>query len=299
MDSVALACLFLRGLTPSLAAPRGCWPLVWQEFRRVPGDRKSQVDVLRAKNLPEVASLLMDDVRYEAALRAVERGRVLSVADRTYPVRWLHALGAQAPPVLWRRGGMPAAPGVSVVGSRDLSGAWRQFSVDVGAAVVGQGRTLVSGGAVGADRFAADSALALGADAPVVEILPYGLDRAAPRPGGCLLSVAPPWADFTTGQAMERNALIYAASSHTVVVRPRFRVGGTWTGAVDANRRRLSTLLVAGPDGDRAVASLIALGATRLAVVSALREALLTEAPPVQPGLFGSSVVREGLIAFA
>jgi len=297
-DSVALACLFLRGLTPGLTAPRGCWPRVWHELRCVAGDRPSQVAALSACNLPDVVAMLRDDIRYEAALRAVEAGSVLSVADPAYPWRWLEALGGQAPPVLWRRGDMPTAAPVSVVGSRSLPVGWSRFAGAVGRAVVAEGRCLVSGGAVGADLAAADGALASGDGAPVVEILPVGLWLAPVRPSVCQLTVCAPGADFTTGQAMERNALIYAASTHTVVVRPRFRVGGTWTGAVDALRRRLGTLLVAGPPSDRAVATLVALGGVPLASVADMPAALMVEAPRPQPSLFGGSAVREPVLAF-
>ena len=71
---------------------------------------------------------------------------------------------------------------------------------------------------------------------------------------------------------MERNTLIYASSPLTVVVRPRFRAGGTWAGAVEAIRRRSSKTAVWGPEGDEAVEALIRLGAARMTDPLALSE---------------------------
>ena len=153
------------------------------------------------------------------------------------------------------------------------------------------GRTLVSGGAVGADLVSTDAALSCGDSPRCVEVLPCGLDAAVPRDGVCQISVCEPSASFSTGQAMERNALIYSFGRRTVVVRARFRTGGTWHGAVDALRRRLGDVYVRFAD-DQASAALVRLGAVGVAAASGLVPLLDRPLSPSQPALFGDLGVR-------
>lgn len=118
--------------------------------------------------------------------------------------------------------------------------------------------------------------------------------------GGVRLSVCPPFAGFTSGQAKERNALVYSLGEATVVLSPRFRTGGTWAGACDALRRRLGPVLV-GLDGSAASKALVALGGIGMAVTSDIAEqaeilkAALAGLPREigQPTLFGAGTVRE------
>lgn len=63
---------------------------------------------------------------------------------------------------------------------------------------------------------------------------------------------------------MERNALIYAISEHTVVVHARLNEGGTWSGARIALRRKLCSVLVRVRSDDPASRALIALGGVPL-----------------------------------
>ena len=92
---------------------------------------------------------------------------------------------------------------------------------------------------------------------------------------------------------MERNALIYAYGTHTVVIRPRYRVGGTWHGATDALRRDLGVVGVLGRRADAASEALTAIGAVRVPGVRDLAQFLATSPPRLQPWLFGAGVVRE------
>ena len=90
---------------------------------------------------------------------------------------------------------------------------------------------------------------------------------------------------------MERNALIYAFGRRALVVRPRWRQGGTWHGAVDALRRRLGALGVYGDD--RAASALEGLGARLLTCPDDVRTFLAQPIPVSQPSLFGALHVRE------
>lgn len=78
---------------------------------------------------------------------------------------------------------------------------------------------------------------------------------------------------------MERNALIYAAADTSVVVHARLKEGGTWFGAVEAHRRRLTRLIVCDDRSFAGNRGLLALGATPLASPEALASALSVKSP--------------------
>ena len=155
------------------------------------------------------------------------------------------------------------------------------------------GCTLVSGGAVGADSVAVGGASLSGDPSRCVVILPYGLEHCVLGGDWCAVSVCEPGAAFSTGQAMERNALIYSFGRRAVVVRPRYREGGTWHGAVDALRRRLGALWVLDSPPDRASRAIVSLGALALHDVDDLPRVLSEPLSVAQPDLFGATRVRE------
>lgn len=113
------------------------------------------------------------------------------------------------------------------------------------------------------------------------------------REGRTVLSVAGWGEPFRAALAMERNTLIYAACPWTVVVAARLKQGGTWTGATEALRRGLTTVLV-GQDGSEAARALVALGGVPLRwwedgteQAEGLRAAMAVERGAGQGGLFG------------
>jgi predicted Rossmann fold nucleotide-binding protein DprA/Smf involved in DNA uptake len=219
----------------------------------------------------------------------VAAGEVLTAECEAYPARWLDVLGVSAPPALWRRGQVPPGPFLSVVGSREIGREVRAFCSAVAAEAARLDYSVVSGGAAGCDRAAARGCPA----GRLLEVLPCGL-RLRGDSAGCQLSVCGPDEEFSTGTAMERNALIYGASEFTVVGQARFREGGTWTGAVDARRRGLTRLIVR-DSGDQASRALFALGAIPLGRPDGLATAL--NAPSEQPRLFDG--VRERRAAYS
>ena len=105
------------------------------------------------------------------------------------------------------------------------------------------------------------------------------------RRRGTWLSVCAPDEPFSRGAAMERNALIYSLGEASVVCKARFREGGTWHGAVDCLRRRLSPLIVR-DDGSQAAKALVSLGATPIREVEELGSILAK--PRMERGLFVS-----------
>lgn len=284
--SVPLAALYLRGLARPVEVPRAGWPAALRALRRAACALEDSAEALRSAGLWAEALLLDERRLVEAALQLWSDGETLTAADPGYPVRWLGVLGAGAPPALWRRGEVPYGPSLSLAGSRSIGPEVRAFCREVGGEAARLGYTLVSGGAVGCDREGARGALEGAFAGAVVEILPFGVDLAPPSPA-CRLSVAPRGAEFSTAQAMERNALLYAASPFTILGGAKLRVGGAWRGAAHALRHRLSQVVVraSAEPGPRA---LVALGGAWLAQPSDL-EAILA-APPAPVGLFDQAV---------
>ena len=217
-------------------------------------------------------------------------GRVATCLDADYPARWLEVLGDRAPPALWCLGGSEGAPCVGVVGSRDVEPDVHRFCAAVGREAVRLGYRVASGGAIGCDSAALQAASEGGGE--TLLLAPYGIDRFEDEPpsGQTVLSAAEPSAVFSRPLAMERNALIYAASRVCVVGQVRFREGGTWHGASDALRRRLCPILVRKPDREdpeeavRGARALVALGARYLECPRELGKAI--DSLPMEEGLF-------------
>lgn len=295
--SGVLAAVYLRGL-PGRAAPPRSWPGVSSALRRaagagpLPADPHVLSTLLREAGYWQEAAVLLDRARWPLAVDLVAKQRVITAEDSTYPSGW-RASGVAAPPALWRKPGavpLPSgAPWVTLVGSRQITRAVRDFARAAGEAVAAGGGVVCSGGAVGVDRAAVLGARA--SEGATVELLPCGFDH-APASSAERWSLVPPGEPFSTANAMERNLLLYAASSRSLVVHARYRAGGSWHGAVSALRHRLGPIFVrepapgealSDPDYLRAHAALVGLGA-----VSLRHPELLLNAPardPAQPAL--------------
>jgi predicted Rossmann fold nucleotide-binding protein DprA/Smf involved in DNA uptake len=260
--SVVLAALYLRGLGRPSGLRRSAWPAVEGALRRRACRLDSAADALRADGLWAEAAALDQDGLIARAHELVRSGQCLTAADAAYPRSW-HSF---APPAVWLIGALPSGPLLGVVGSRRICSEASAFAADVAREGVRLGMSLVTGGAVGADMAAAGAV-----PGASLLVLPHGLGSYK----GTLAAVSAcaPGDLFSTAHAMERNALIYAASGATVVAHARFREGGTWHGATDALRRRLCPL-IARDDGTQAARALFALGATPLQDPSQLAQAL-------------------------
>jgi predicted Rossmann fold nucleotide-binding protein DprA/Smf involved in DNA uptake len=161
---------------------------------------------------------------------------------------------------------------LAVVGSRKIPSAARRFATEVGRLAGGSGLSLFSGNAVGSDEAAMRGAVSAGGR--VVGILPHGIRRLEREIEGVeYWSLCPPDEEFSRAAAMERNALIYAAAPFSVVVHARLREGGTWHGAIDAHRRRLTQLIARQAPDEPGNQALLALGAIALADPGSLFEA--------------------------
>lgn len=263
--STALAVLYLPGGPRPFEPVRRLWPGVEHVLR---ADGPS-VESLERAGFRQEGLLLSSRPLRQWAEEQVKAGACLVATDDRYPARWLDVLAHAAPPVFWVAGDMPAGPFLSVVGSRQVGRADLRFAEEVGRRAAALGFAVASGGATGCD-----SASVRSAGGRAVEILPRGLRPGDGRVGRCRLSARPNGEEFTSAAAMERNALIYAIGTHSVVVHARFNKGGTWIGSHTALRRRLCTLLVRMRPNDAASKALVALGGVPLERPDELQGAL-------------------------
>lgn len=147
-----------------------------------------------------------------------------------YPQRLRSCLNMEAPGAIWAKGDreLLKAPGVALVGSRDLLDKNREFAREVGRQAARQGFVLISGDARGADRTAQDSCLEHGG--AVVSIVADELEKHPLKKNVLYLSEDGFDLPFTAQRALKRNRVIHALAEKTFVAQCGFGKGGTWDG---------------------------------------------------------------------
>jgi len=166
---------------------------------------------------------------------------ILTHRDRDYPPRLNQRLENKAPPVLFGCGPLRplAGGGVAVVGSRNAQGEDLNFSRELGSLAASQGTSIISGAARGVDETSMHGAL--DADGTAIGMIGDSLLRKATSTkfrefiqANNLTLVSPfqPEANFSVGNAMARNKLIYCLSDAAVIVHSNTK-GGTWSGAIE------------------------------------------------------------------
>lgn len=150
---------------------------------------------------------------------------------------------------LWWRG--PVDPSrvlsrsVAVVGTRAPTAYGRAVTADLSAGVSAEEFTVVSGGAFGIDAAAHRAVLGVGG--VTVAVLAGGVDRLYPRgndgmlreiaQSGAVISEQPPGTGVTRYRFLDRNRIIAALTSATVVVEAAARSGAlstaAWAAALD------------------------------------------------------------------
>ncbi len=227
----------------------------------------------------------------------------LTQFDVSYPQRFTERLGHKAPPLLHAAGdlGVLQAPGIGIVGSRDVSDDGAVVAKQVAERAARLRCVMISGGARGVDRLAMKAAYDKGG--AVVGVLAESLLRRLKTPDvrwaiheGRTVMCTPysPRAGFSAGNAMGRNKLVYALSLITLVVASDVGKGGTWSGAVEALNSGSGRLGVwqgqgRGPGNER----LIEKGATAISSIDDLEAALRgPKAASVEPG----SAVQQSLL---
>ncbi|MET4096731.1 DNA-processing protein DprA [Arthrobacter sp. UYCu712] len=167
-------------------------------------------------------------------------GRMISPSDDLWP-RQLADLGLQEPICLWWRGieqELPqAAKAIALVGSRDSTSYGSSVTGDLAYSLAQRGFTIISGGAYGIDAHAHRAALAGGSGSgnPTIAVMAGGVDRFYPAGNedllravadqGAVLAEVPPGSAPTRYRFLQRNRLIAALASVTVVVEARWRSG--------------------------------------------------------------------------
>lgn len=149
----------------------------------------------------------------------------------------LNDLGFHAPHVLWVRGApqvlatLPSS--IALVGARASTGYGEHVTMEAAAGLVDRGVAVVSGAAYGIDGMAHRSALASGGS--TIAFLAGGVDRFYPSghdallhrivASGAVVSELPCGSSPTKWRFLQRNRLIAAASSATVVIEAGWRSG--------------------------------------------------------------------------
>lgn len=257
--SIVIAALFLSGVPRSTEIAPRRWPSIVHRIRSHPTQRLCEIgDLFRAYRWNDAAAIVSDTLLLRRIQCLSSRRAFLTVVDAEYPMRWLRVLEGNAPPVVWRLGGFPLSPLVAIVGSRNPDYEVQRDARSLCLQAVAHGYGIITGGAAGVDAIASQTASSL-------SVLPEGISMASSHP---VCSTYAPFSPFTSLRAMERNALVFAASNAAFVYAPRFRQGGTWHAALQGLRRRLTKIYVFKPDSpfvDRelrqAVEPLVALGA--------------------------------------
>ncbi|MDE5946540.1 MAG: DNA-processing protein DprA, partial [Oscillospiraceae bacterium] len=204
-------------------------------------------EIYRLKRLFERGSSLVFEMeKYESmGISVVTR------ADVMYPKMLKSKLGKSCPPLFYYSGNLKLAEYdcVGFVGSRNVDDNDIRFTEKVTSTINSLGYAVVSGGAKGVDTVSIESSMKNGsqaviylADSMVKKIRSKQTITAIQKGQLLLLSVVKPNMSFTTATAMMRNRYIYAQSKGTVVTRSDYKKGGTWSGAVDCIKHKISPI---------------------------------------------------------
>lgn len=227
-----------------------------------------------------ILSLLSDTQQLQWYVSKGQRQGIYPITkiNAAYPIALKNALGLDAPGCLWAKGDISIldTPMVSLVGSRDLFPANREFAREAGRQAARQGFTLVSGNARGADQTAQDACLEAGGQ--VISIVADRLDSHPARENILYLSEDGFDLDFSTPRALSRNRLIHTLSPLVLVAQSALNIGGTWDGTTKNLRYGWSSVCCF-RDGSVAAKELESRGANliRMQALSALSDLIENE----------------------
>ena len=184
----------------------------------------------------------------------------LTRGEETYPALVRKRLGGECPGCFFYKGDLRILekPAISLVGSRDLNPANRDFAREAGRQAALHGLALVSGNARGADREAQQACLEAGGQ--VISVVADALSTKAVRPHVLYLSQEDFDAPFTAQRALSRNHVIHTLGYLTLVAQCSLGSGGTWSGTT-RNLQQGWSLVVCFRDGSPASLELQSRGA--------------------------------------
>lgn len=230
-------------------------------LRRCLGVEESLFEIRRAKSAKEIIPLLPEDTfRAPAFVTSLEdslecwkrrlatvnvdrsldtlgalSGFIITSESTAWP-KGLKDLGDCAPAVLWVIGDKRVLGNertLAVVGARVASPYGLEVTKDLVATAVSRDYVIVSGGALGIDAKAHQSALVAGGK--TIAIMAGGLDRLYPprnldlleqiKQAGVIVSEMPPGTSPARWRFLQRNRLIAAIGQATVVVEAGFKSG--------------------------------------------------------------------------
>ena len=210
-----------------------------------------------------ILRLLEDTPQLEAYLARAKKAGCIPVTrtNEDYPLILRKRLGLDAPGCLWLKGDpqILKMPAVSLVGSRELRNANRDFAREVGMQAAKQGYVLVSGNARGADIVAQNACLEAGGQ--VICVVADALCEHTERKNILFLSEEDYDEPFSALRALRRNRVIHCLGEITFAAQCTLEKGGTWDGSV-RNLKNLWSPLYCFDDGSQAMQELECMGAS-------------------------------------
>lgn len=179
--------------------------------------------------------------------------KVLTRGDTKYPKILKSKLNNACPPLWFYAGNIEIleSKGISIVGSREIDENDSLITAKLAEKIVKDKYTLVSGGAKGIDSQSEQAALDI--NGKVISIISDSLigkirkkDFRENISKGNILIMSPFGYDshFSVGNAMARNKYIYALSEKAIVIKSSLETGGTWAGAIEAAKKKLTDIIV-------------------------------------------------------
>ncbi len=243
-DSAGLALVQVAGALDALGIATGqlsYGPALEQELTGVLAEHSSTASWAGLGAALKRWAPRVPDLAPERDLATMQRlgGRLIIPGDDIWPGQ-LGDLGIHEPICLWWRGveqELPAAAkSIALVGSRDSTSYGAAVTGDLAYSLAQRGFTVVSGGAYGIDAHAHRAALAGSSESmPTIAVMAGGVDRFYPSGNedllravanqGAVLAEVPPGSAPTRYRFLQRNRLIAALASVTVVVEARWRSG--------------------------------------------------------------------------
>lgn len=236
-------------------SPKEFWTLyktnTLTDLSNLPNDFSAPVSVDKFR----IQSLLERGLSLALKVEGLENVGIwtLTIADLEFPTFLKEKLKDNCPPVIHGFGNKSILNNnnFGVVGSRNITDVDQKVSESVGNLCAKNEITLVSGGAKGVDISSMNGCINAGG--VIICVLADSLLKRAKDPTSQELALNDqavfitnysPESDFSVGNAMGRNKIIYGLSKSVLVVTSDYEKGGTWSGATEALKNDYSNVLV-------------------------------------------------------